>query len=342
MPYDDSYRTPFEAGRGVDVEEVFLPKRDMRQIFTISFLAAVAMIIIPVGMFAPVISLALAAVAAAIFLFEKHYDKYMRPIKLEIKNLTNVKTGFLPPKPFRSLHRRLKATVAKMWPIEKKIKKLNETIQALDEHEDLINVKRPREIKENIGNYYDDYCSLALYLKFQFYIEMITKILLKRKQIYKIDVTDFTGKLKENMKEFCDELTSSGLGRTYYKHFYEFEFKRYKLSIPKSISSIATKEEYERLHREIHPNSGVLKKYALDYKKTKQTMKKINGDIKLIIKYLIAIQSGELIGGASAAEDENVSEIHRIKNETKQAIDLFSSLDRSYAKFAAELPALGN
>jgi hypothetical protein len=243
-------------------------------------------------------------------------------IQNKIKKIMQEKPPFILPKSIRIIQKNLNMIEKKMVLIRSKINKIGGYINMLniDKKDDKTNniISKQKEYYEYIGKYYDDYCSLYLETRFQFYMALIKDILIAKSKIHDITISRFI------------EIINNDMEFTKHTLIYDKDFDRYFISIGDidavkffiQFSIESEKEEFGDNNQ--FPNLN----------KSMEAIKKL---IPNVTAYLITVQSHKIIGDTSPIDEENILNIYKQENGLEMIFEHSKKLDEEYDRFAAEI-----
>jgi hypothetical protein len=323
-------------------------------LFAVHFVLALALFLPERMPLVAVIALFPAVCSFFCFILEKKYNKHIKPVNEIIKAIIHDKSPFFPPKSVLAMHKNIKAAGERIALIRKKMTKTIDYIVLLShsKRDDAINgmISKQNEYYKYFFNYYDNYCSLYLDMRFQFYMEVMRDVLISSKKIYKIDIRRFIDTIKTDIKCMGYVLKSknylhkcSGASNNFQEHHEEYFFptvKGFKIiaDIEGTIAIFFTDENTSKKSKKQQSGKGENReKYDMVFEKTNASIKAINGKIQSAAEYLIALQSNKIIGNISPIDEENILNIQKKKNTFTTTIECSETLDDEYDRFMAEV-----
>ncbi|MDR2435360.1 MAG: hypothetical protein LBD47_12460 [Treponema sp.] len=286
----------------------------------------------------------------------KSHDGRTR-LKNKIESLVPVKISFGLPRSISVVYDDLKQIEGKVVLIREKIKKTENNATVLDTISDNTNtddlMKKQKEYRKYLCKYYDNYCSLYLEFRFQFYIVLIKDILIEKKVIHTIEVKQFIEAVNRDMEftkhavtgdddinslfaiidnaetvqHFLDRINDHIKDELDYMEEGYFEsadiedFKKEFTDFKKRLS----KEEKEK----------DLKNQVL-FKNFNKSMAAVNKKIPVLAAYLVSVQSHKIIEDTSPVDEENELNIYKQVNSLGMILENSRKLDEEYDRFIAE------
>jgi hypothetical protein len=120
-----------------------------------------------------------------------------RKIRNKIENIVQVKMLFILPKSIILMHNDLMKTEEKLVLLKKNIK----TVKNNRNGDNIDNIfSKQEKYYRYLVKYYDDYCSLYIESRFNFYIILVNDILINKNKIYTVDINHFIETIENDMK----------------------------------------------------------------------------------------------------------------------------------------------
>jgi hypothetical protein len=283
----------------------------------------------------------------------KEYNKHLGPVNKAIGTLIHDKPPFFPPRPVLAMYKNIKAAGERIAAIRKKMAKTADYIALLshDRKDDAINgmISKQNEYYRYFFNYYDNYCSLYLDMRFQFYMAVTRDVLLSSKRIYRIDIRRFVDTMKTDIKCMGYVLKSrnylhrrSGAGNNFQARHEEYfspavEGFRIITDTEGTAAVFFTDENTNRGSKKRQPGKENREEFDMVPEKTNASIKAIDGKIRRAAEYLIAVQSDKIIGSTSPVEEENILNMQKKENAFTAIVECSKTLDDEYDRFMAEV-----
>jgi hypothetical protein len=301
-----------------------------------------------------VIALFPAAVLIFCWILERKYKKHSKPVNKIIEAIIHDKPPFFPPKSVLAMYTDVKTAGKRIAVIRKKMAKTIDYIALLSHNkkDGATNgmISQQNEYYKYFLNYYDNYCSLYLDMRFQFYMVVMRDVLISRKKIHTIDIRRFIDTMKTDIKCMGYVLKSkhflyrrSGARAAFQERHEEYFFPavegfEIRTDIEGTIAIFFTDENTTRESKRRQPGEGGAgEKYDMVLEKTNAALKAINGKIQSAAEYLITLQSNKIIGATSPVDEENILNVQKKENAFATISEYPKTLDDEYDRFMAEV-----
>jgi hypothetical protein len=321
----------------------------------ISYIILRAVVITPIAAGGKIIAVIVLFPAVCLFfcsVLKKKYNKHIKPVKEIIKTITHDKSPFLPPKSLLAMHEHITAVGGRIALIRKKMIKTIDYIGLLSHNkkDDAINgmISKQNEYYKCFFNYYDNYCSLYLDMRFQFYMAVINDVLISSKKIYKIDIRRFIDTIKTDIKCMGYVLKSknylhrrSGTSDKFQERHEEYfspTVGKFKVitDIEGTIVIFFTDENTSKKSKKQQSGKGETREtYDYVFEKTNAAIKAINRKIQSAAEYLITIQSNKTVGNTSPIDEEKLLNMQKKKFAFTTTVEYSKTLDDEYERFTA-------
>jgi hypothetical protein len=286
------------------------------------------------------------------------YNKHIKPVNEIIETLIHDKPPSFPPKPVLAMYKNMKTAGERVASIRKKMTKTIDYIALLshNKNDNAINgmIAKQNEYYTYFFNYYDNYCSLYLDMRFQFYMTVMKEVLLSSKKIYKIDIRRFIDTIKTDIKCMGYVLKSknylyrrSGTSTNFQERNEEYFFptvEKFRIitDIEWTIAIFFTDENTNKESKKRQSGKGEnSEKRDMVLKKTSASIKAVNEKIQSAAEYLIAVQSNKIIGNTSPLDEENMLNMQKKENAFTAVVEHSKTLDDEYDRFMAEVELSG-
>jgi hypothetical protein len=279
----------------------------------------------------------------------KVYIKHIKPVNKSIEAIIHDKPALFPPKSVLAMYKNIQATGGKITLIRKRMKKTTDYIAMLayDKKDDAINdiLSKQNEYYKYFFKYYDNYCSLYLDMRFQFYMTVMKDVLIAIQKIHTLDVKRFIETIKADIKCMGYILKSKIHHSPNYLQAYSEErffeiIEGFEIitDIEQTISLFFNDDNTgKELKKQSSEKGENQKKYEGALEKTNTSIKTINGKIQKMAVSLITLQSNKVIGDISPIDEEDVLNIQKKENNFDMIIEYSKTLDDEYDRFIAEV-----
>jgi hypothetical protein len=294
----------------------------------------------------------------AVFIFHWIYKKHIKPINERIEAIIHGKSTFFPPVSVLTMHKNIKKAGKRIVLIRKKMTKTIDyiTMLAHNKKDDAINgmIAKQNEYYNYFFNCYDNYCSLYLEMRFQFYMSIMKDVIIAAKKISRIDIKRFIDTIKTDIKcmgyvlkskrylpdrpgksDYLSDYLSEQMAERFFAIVKGFEIIT---DIEGTAAAFFTDENTGKKSKETPPGKdGDGEKQDMVFKKTNASIRAINRKIQAAAVYLITLQSNKIIGDTSPIDEENALNMQKKEHDFTTSINYSKILDDEYDRFMAEV-----
>jgi hypothetical protein len=205
---------------------------------------------------------------------------------------------------------------------------------------------KQKEYYRYFCKYYDAYCALYVGMRFQFYMELIKKLLPAKKKIHKLDVKNFTDAIEKDIRATVRILTNDNEFNNEFDSDlkeiddeFDSDFKRIDTGdyIPGKFDKHLPHDNDSPIAVRIPVSKNKQEDIIFELEETAGQIAAIGEKIRQAAMHLITIQSHEIIGGTSPLADANILNRYTQNHDFEEIIVHSKKLNDEYDRFAAEI-----
>jgi hypothetical protein len=289
----------------------------------------------------------------------KKYRKQIKPVNGILEAIIHDKSALFPPKSVLIMYKDIMTAGKKIALIRKRMAKTADYIAMLaqSKKDGVTNgmISKQNKYYNYFFDYYDNYCSLYLDMRFQFYMTVIKDVLIAAKKIYVINVKSFIDTVKTDIKCMGYVLKSKyslpgrSMGDSRDKAYNDSrrEYSENKFAAVVEGFEIMTDIEStiawffddtnKKSKKQPSGQNENEEKYDMVLEKTNESIRAIKEKIQEAAAYLITVQSNKIIGDTSPIDEENALNMQMKEKGFNTIIEYSKTLDDEYDRFMAEV-----